>query len=125
MHEGAAAVRSLRAVGGRTGPAAVSGYVMSAASIGSGKAGGYARYLEGKTVAPERGDYYLTPEGSPTEAPGRWLSDRETLQRLRIDPDGPVVGREFIALMDPLFKAPYRFLIVCLGSVFVPCFCST
>ena len=38
--------------------------VMSAASIGSGKAAGYARYLEGKTVAPERGDYYLRPDGS-------------------------------------------------------------
>jgi hypothetical protein len=32
---------------------------MTAASIGAGKAGGYARYLESKTIAPERGDYYL------------------------------------------------------------------
>ncbi len=31
---------------------------MSASSIGAGRGGGYARYLEGKTVAPERGDYY-------------------------------------------------------------------
>ena len=51
-------------------------------------AGGYARYLEGKTVAPERGDYYLTPDGELTEAPGRWLSDPETLERLGIDPAG-------------------------------------
>jgi conjugative relaxase-like TrwC/TraI family protein len=73
---------------------------MSPSSIGAGKAGGYARYLEGKTIAPERGDYYLAPDGSPTEAPGRWLSDRETLERLGIDPDGAVAGRDFIALME-------------------------
>ena len=45
--------------------------MMTAASIGAGKGGGYARYLEGKTVAPERGDYYLTPDGEMTQAPGR------------------------------------------------------
>jgi hypothetical protein len=32
---------------------------MTAASIGAAKGGGYARYLESKTVQPERGDYYL------------------------------------------------------------------
>ena len=74
--------------------------VMSASSIGAGKGGGYARYLEGKTVAPERGDYYLTPDGELTEAPGRWLSDPETLARLGIDPDAPVAGADFIALME-------------------------
>src|SRR5664280_819091 len=74
--------------------------MMSASSIGAGKAGGYARYLEGKTVAPERGDYYLTPDGELTEAPGRWLSDPETLARLGIDADAPVAGADFIALMD-------------------------
>ncbi len=73
---------------------------MSASSIGAGRAGGYARYLEGKTIAPDRGDYYLTPDGEVTEAPGRWLSDPETLARLGIDADDPVVGRQFIALME-------------------------
>ena len=73
---------------------------MSASSIGAGRGGGYARYLEGKTIAPEQGDYYLTPDGELTEAPGRWLSDRETLARLGIDPDAPVDGRQFIALME-------------------------
>ena len=34
---------------------------MSASSIAAGRGGGYARYLEGKTIAPEHGDYYLTP----------------------------------------------------------------
>ena len=55
---------------------------MTAASIGAGRGAGYAQYLEGKTVAPERGDYYLTPDGELTEAPGRWLCDPETLARL-------------------------------------------
>jgi conjugative relaxase-like TrwC/TraI family protein len=73
---------------------------MSASSIGAGRGGGYARYLEGKTIAPEQGDYYLTPDGELTEAPGHWLSDRETLVRLGIDPDGPVDGAQFIALME-------------------------
>ena len=73
---------------------------MSASSIGAGRGGGYARYLEGKTVAPERGDYYLTPDGELTEAPGRWLSDPETLGRLGIDPDAPVDGGQFISLME-------------------------
>jgi conjugative relaxase-like TrwC/TraI family protein len=74
--------------------------MMSASSIGAGRGGGYARYLEGKTVAPERGDYYLTPDGELTEAPGRWLSEAETLARLGVDPDAPVAGGDFIALMD-------------------------
>ena len=39
-------------------------HVMSASSIGAGRGGGYARYLEGKTIAPEQGDYYLTPTAS-------------------------------------------------------------
>jgi len=73
---------------------------MSASSIGAGRGGGYARYLEGKTIAPEQDDYYLTPDGELTEAPGRWLSDRETLARLGIDPDAPVERAQFIALME-------------------------
>ncbi len=73
---------------------------MSASSIPAGRAGGYARYLEGKTVAPQRGDYYLSPDGELTQAPGRWLSDPETLQRLGIDGDAPVVGEDFVALME-------------------------
>ena len=72
---------------------------MTAASIGAAKGGGYARYLESKTVTPERGDYYLSPEGEPTQAPGRWLASPETLARLGIE-DGTVEGRDFIALME-------------------------
>ncbi len=74
-------------------------HVMTAASIAAGKGGGYARYLEGKTIQPERGDYYLTPEGEPTQAPGRWLTTPDTLARLGIE-GATVEGREFIALME-------------------------
>ena len=69
--------------------------MMSASSIGAGRGGGYARYLEGKTVAPERGDYYLTPGGELAEAPGGWLSAPETLARLGVDPDGSGRRRGF------------------------------
>ncbi|HUB74243.1 MAG TPA: MobF family relaxase [Solirubrobacteraceae bacterium] len=72
---------------------------MTASSIGAAKGGGYARYLEGKTVAPERGDYYLTPGGEPAQAPGRWLASPDTLARLGIE-DSPVHGLDFIALME-------------------------
>jgi len=72
---------------------------MTAASIGAAKAGGYARYLESKTVVPERGDYYLTPDGEMTQAPGRWLASPETLARLGIE-GSTVEGRDFIALME-------------------------
>jgi hypothetical protein len=74
--------------------------VVSASSIGAARGGGYARYLEAKTVAPERGDYYLTPDVELAQAPGRWLADPETLASLGIDPDGPVAGGDFIALME-------------------------
>jgi conjugative relaxase-like TrwC/TraI family protein len=74
--------------------------VVSASSIPADRAGGYARYLESKTVEHERGDYYLTPDGELTQAPGRWLSDPETLQRLGITTGEVVDGGDFIALME-------------------------
>jgi conjugative relaxase-like TrwC/TraI family protein len=73
---------------------------MSASSIPAARGGDYARYLEGKTVAPERGDYYLTPDGELTQAPGRWLADPETLEALGIQPEGPASGEDFVALME-------------------------
>lgn len=73
---------------------------MSAASIPAAHGGDYARYLEGKTVAPERGDYYLTPDGELTQAPGRWLATPETLERLGIPTDGSTQGDHFVALME-------------------------
>ena len=83
---------------------------MSASSIGAGKGGGYARYLEGKTVEPERGDYYLTPGGELAEAPGSWLSAPETLARLGVEPGAPVDGGDFIALMDGRHPGTRAFL---------------
>jgi len=73
--------------------------VLTASSIGSAKGVGYARYLESKTIEPDRGDYYLNPEGEPTQAPGRWLSSSATLARLGID-DPVVNGPDFVALME-------------------------
>jgi conjugative relaxase-like TrwC/TraI family protein len=72
---------------------------MTAASIGAMQGGGYARYLEGKTVAPDRGDYYLHPSGEPAQAPGRWLSTSETLTALGIEGNDVDAG-DFIALLE-------------------------
>ncbi len=84
--------------------------VMTASSIPASGGGGYARYLESKTVAPERGDYYLTPDGEMTQAPGRWLSDEETLARLGVQSGAPVDGGDFIALMDGRHPGTGRWL---------------
>lgn len=73
---------------------------MTAASIPAARGGDYARYLEGKTVAPERGDYYLTPEGEMMQAPGRWLADPQTLERLGVQPGGSADGEDFVSLME-------------------------
>jgi conjugative relaxase-like TrwC/TraI family protein len=100
MHGRALTQRVLCKVGGRFEVLAVINRVMTAASIGASRGGGYARYLEGKTVAPERGDYYLTPDGEIAQAPGRWLANEETLQKLGVQAAGPVNGADFIALME-------------------------
>jgi hypothetical protein len=34
------------------------------------------------------------------QAPGRWLADAKTLERLGMEAGGPVAGADFIALMD-------------------------
>jgi conjugative relaxase-like TrwC/TraI family protein len=73
---------------------------MTAASIPAARGGDYARYLEGKAIAPERGDYYLTPDGEMTQAAGRWLADPQTLERLGVRPDGPADGEAFVSLME-------------------------
>jgi len=82
---------------------------MTAASIGSSKGGGYARYLESKTIDPERGDYYLSPTGEPTQSPGRWLATPDTLARLGIEGE-TIDGREFIRLMEGKHPRTGRFL---------------
>jgi conjugative relaxase-like TrwC/TraI family protein len=72
---------------------------MTAASIGAAKGGGYARYLEGKTLAPQRGDYYLSRDGEPVQAPGRWLASPASLERLGIEA-AVVRGDDFVRLME-------------------------
>ncbi|HEY4810983.1 MAG TPA: relaxase domain-containing protein [Solirubrobacteraceae bacterium] len=72
---------------------------MTTSSIGAAKGGGYARYLEGKTIEPERGDYYLTPGDEPVQAQGRWLASVDILAQLGIEAN-TVEGRDFIAMME-------------------------
>jgi conjugative relaxase-like TrwC/TraI family protein len=72
---------------------------MTAESIGAAKGGGYARYLESKTVEPELGAYYLTPEGEPQQPAGRWVARPDTLAQLGIEGDA-IDGADFIALME-------------------------
>ncbi len=95
---------------GRSSRLAVITHVMTAASIGASRGSGYARYLEGKTVEPERGDYYLTPDGEMAKAQGRWLADEETLARLGIMAGEPVDGPDFIALMKGRHPGTGRWL---------------
>lgn len=72
---------------------------MTAESIDAGDGGEYARYLEEKTRSPERGAYYLTPEGEPQQPPGRWLAQPESLALLGIEA-GALQGADFVALME-------------------------
>jgi conjugative relaxase-like TrwC/TraI family protein len=73
--------------------------MMTAASIPAARAVGYGEYLDGKTLAPEQGDYYLGRDGLPAEAPGRWIGDPDALARVGITP-GPVQPDELRALMQ-------------------------
>jgi conjugative relaxase-like TrwC/TraI family protein len=59
------------------------------------------------TIPP--GDYYLTPDGEPTQAPGRWLATPETLARLGIDGER-VEGEDFVALMEGRHPGTGRWL---------------
>ncbi len=74
--------------------------MMTAASIGAGDAASYSAYLESRTVAPARGDYYLSPDGEPTEAPGVWHVLDETREWLGLEADGAVSAEQLVALME-------------------------
>jgi conjugative relaxase-like TrwC/TraI family protein len=74
--------------------------MMTAASIGAGQAAGYSAYLESRTVAPSRGDYYLSPAGEPTEAPGIWHMLDETRQTLGLEVGEAVRAERLVALME-------------------------
>jgi conjugative relaxase-like TrwC/TraI family protein len=110
MHGCAVTQRALCELLGQFGALRVITHVMTAASIGASRGGGYARYLESKTVEPERGDYYLTPDGEMAQAPGRWLADAETLERLGVRAGEPVDGADFIALMEGRHPGTGRWL---------------
>jgi conjugative relaxase-like TrwC/TraI family protein len=110
MHGCAVAQRALCELHGRFGALRVITHVMTAASIGASRGGGYARYLESKTVEPERGDYYLTPDGEMAQAQGRWLADAETLERLGVQAGEAVDGADFIALMEGRHPGTGRWL---------------
>jgi len=73
--------------------------MMTAASIAATSAQGYADYLESRTAAPERGDYYLGRDGAPAEAPGRWLTSTEALARVGVRP-GELAPDDLRALME-------------------------
>ncbi|MGA2165452.1 MAG: MobF family relaxase [Solirubrobacteraceae bacterium] len=73
---------------------------MTAASIGAGQAASYSAYLEWRTVAPSRGDYYLSASGEPTEAQGVWHVLDETRERLGLAAGEPVSAEQLIALME-------------------------
>jgi conjugative relaxase-like TrwC/TraI family protein len=74
--------------------------MMTAASIAAGQATGYSAYLESRTVASSRGDYYLSPEGERVEAPGVWHALPETLERLGLKAGAPVSAAQLVALME-------------------------
>lgn len=74
--------------------------MMTAASIPASAAGGYGDYLHSRTVAPEQGDYYLGPDGAPTEAAGRWLTSPDALERVGITQHPTVAPDDLRALME-------------------------
>src|SRR5579875_3069086 len=84
--------------------------MMTAASIGAGEATDYGAYLESRTVASARGDYYLSAEGEPVEAPGRWHILGETLERLGLRAGEPVRAEELVALMEGRHPAGGEFI---------------
>ncbi|MEO9118176.1 MAG: MobF family relaxase, partial [Solirubrobacteraceae bacterium] len=66
---------------------------------GSGAAA-YGQYLEGRTVAVDAGDYYLSQSGELVEAPGRWLLGAKGAETLGVDTDGAVAAEQFQAVME-------------------------
>lgn len=77
--------------------------MLTVAKVTGSAAVSYAEYLEGKTTAPELGDYYLK-DGERVEAPGRWISGQTA-----VDVDGSVVTREQLRdLMSVRYPGTYR-----------------
>jgi len=82
--------------------------VVTARSLGIGT--DYARYLDGRTQLPERGDYYLGTDGLPAEAPGRWMMLAQTQGMLGIDPEATLVPEHFRRLVAGRHPVEDRFV---------------
>ena len=67
--------------------------MLTVAKVTQSAATGYANYLEGRSQAPEAGDYYLSDGGERVEAPGRWVLGERGVEALGVDPSR-VVGAE-------------------------------
>src|SRR5271167_3901161 len=84
--------------------------MLTVAKVTAGGGGAYAAYLEGRSHAPEQGDYYLR-DGERVEAPGRWLLGPGGATALGVDPSGPVDGEAFWSVMAvrlPVSGEPLR-----------------
>ncbi len=73
--------------------------MLTVAKIAGSGAAAYGRYLEGRTVAAEAGDYYLAADGERVEAPGRWALGAQGAETLGVDPSRAVGAEQFQALM--------------------------
>jgi len=75
--------------------------VLTVAKIAGSGAAAYGQYLEGRTVAVEAGDYYLSQSGERVEAPGRWAMLGSVGQdALGVDTARAVAAEQFQALME-------------------------
>jgi len=73
--------------------------VLTVAKVTASGAAAYGQYLEGRTIAPEAGDYYLQA-GERVEAPGRWALGARGAEALGVDASRAVAAEQFRALMD-------------------------
>jgi len=72
--------------------------VLTVAKVAASGAAAYGQYLEGRTVAPDAGDYYLSA-GERVEAPGRWTLGVQGAEVLGVDASAPVAAEQFRELM--------------------------
>ena len=73
--------------------------MLTVAKVTASGAAAYGQYLEGRTIAPEAGDYYLQA-GERVEAPGRWALGARGAEALGVDALRAVAAEQFRALMD-------------------------
>jgi conjugative relaxase-like TrwC/TraI family protein len=73
--------------------------VLTVAKVTAAAAAGYANYLEGRSQAPEAGDYYLSDGGERVEAPGRWMLGPRGVEVLGVDVSRVVAAEAFRAVM--------------------------